>query len=83
MNDYPYTIPEDATLIKQGLYYKETVVGTLGTLRELFAEYGWAIYPLDVPEDQRFYSYTVSLAINDSIDNYDVCEITEDMDVAR
>ena len=88
MSDYPYTIPEGAVLVKTGLYYHEKVLSA-GTLRTLYADYGWAIY--DVAEmnaylenpDENFisYSYQVILSINDSINNYDVCEITEGMEV--
>lgn len=77
-----YNIPEDATLLKEGLYIQYyTFPSGLETIR-LFAAEGWAIYYKNSVEgEDRTYHYKVYLAINDSVDNYDVVQVTPGMEV--
>ena len=77
-----YNIPDDATLLKEGLYvqYYTFPSGTVQT--RLYADEGYAIYDTRVEEGQEItYSYVVFLAINDSVEYYDVCLVTPDMEV--
>lgn len=75
-----YDIPDDAFLLKEGLYVQYIQSGD-HTLIRLFAAEGYAIYYVHSSEEERSYSYRVYLAVNDSIDNYDVCLVTPDMEV--
>ena len=76
-----YDIPEDATLLKEGLYIQYYTYSNGFTQTRLYADVGYAIYCVTVPEEERQYYYSVYLAINDSVDNYDVCLVTPDMEV--
>lgn len=75
-----YIIPDDAVLLKEGLYVQYIQSGE-NTLVRLFAAEGYAIYDVRSAEEERTYSYRVYLAVNDSIENYDVCLVTPDMEV--
>jgi hypothetical protein len=75
-----YDIPDDAVLLKEGLYVQYIQSGE-NTLIRLFAAEGYAIYYVHSTEEERTYSYRAYLAVNDSIDNYDVCIVTPDMEV--
>ena len=75
-----YIIPDDAVLLKEGLYVQYIQSGE-NTLVRLFAAEGYAIYDVRSVEEERTYSYRVYLAVNDSIEYYDVCLVTPDMEV--
>lgn len=75
-----YNIPDDATLLKEGLYV-QYIEYQGHTLVRLYAAEGYAIYCVTIPEEERQYYYSVYLAINDSVDNYDVCLVTPEMEV--
>lgn len=75
-----YNIPEDAYLIKEGLYRQDHEFQG-HTLIRLYAAEGYAIYAVDVPEEERIYAYSVYLAINDSVDRYDVVLVEPGMEV--
>ena len=75
-----YDIPEDATLLKEGLYVQYIQYGE-STLVRLFAAEVYAIYDVRSTEEERIYTYRAYLAVNDSIEYYDVCLVTPDMEV--
>lgn len=77
-----YDIPETATLLKEGLYVDYYTYPSGNVQTRLYADEGWAIYHINSVEgEDRTYHYRVYLAYNDSIDNYNVCQVTPDMEV--
>lgn len=77
-----YDIPEDAILLKEGLYVQYIQYEEI-TLVRLFAAEGYAIYDIRSSEEERIYTYRAYLAVNDSIENYEVCLVTPDMEVVE
>ena len=76
-----YNIPETATLLKEGLYVDYYTYPSGNVQTRLYAAEGYAIYYINSTEEERQYYYRVYLAINDSVDNYDVCLVTPEMEV--
>lgn len=77
-----YDIPETATLLKEGLYVDYYTYIDGYTQTRLYAGEGYAIYYIySEEEEERQYYYRVYLAVNDSVENYDVCLVTPDMEV--